>query len=251
MRSPVSGPVAEGLPHLARRWMGRLATAGTTAVVVAVALAGTAMAHVKVSGVDAVQGGSGVVTFRVPSESQTASTTELLITFPADTPFTSADIQPKAGWTGKVVMKPLSGPTTSSSGRQLTEYVAQVDFKADDAQAAIPPGQFDMFNISVGPFPKQSSVSFGALQTYSDGQVVKWIETALPGAAEPAHPAPTLRLAVASTSAPASGDTSNTTALALSIAALVVALAAAAYSVTARRRHRLAAVAREDPAGRL
>jgi uncharacterized protein len=231
--------------------MGRLATAGTTAVVVAVALAGTAMAHVKVSGVDAVQGGSGVVTFRVPSESQTASTTELLITFPADTPFTSADIQPKAGWTGKVVMKPLSGPTTSSSGRQLTEYVAQVDFKADDAQAAIPPGQFDMFNISVGPFPKQSSVSFGALQTYSDGTQVNWDEKSANGA-EPAHPAPVLQLAQSSgagsssvaetrTSVAVAGGSPAWPGIVGMVAGLVALVVAAASFVVTRRASAAAA----------
>ena len=52
-------------------------------------------------------GGSGVITFRVPSESDAASTIGLLITFPAATPFTSVDVQPKAGWTAKVTKKPL------------------------------------------------------------------------------------------------------------------------------------------------
>jgi hypothetical protein len=78
--------------------------------------AGSASAHVKVSGVDAVQGGSGVITFRVPFESDTASTTGLLITFPAATPFTSVDVQPKAGWTAKVTKKPLPHPLTDDDG---------------------------------------------------------------------------------------------------------------------------------------
>jgi uncharacterized protein YcnI len=37
--------------------------------------AGWASAHIKVSGIDAVQGGSGVITFRLPSELDTASAT--------------------------------------------------------------------------------------------------------------------------------------------------------------------------------
>ncbi|HEY2671692.1 MAG TPA: DUF1775 domain-containing protein, partial [Rugosimonospora sp.] len=112
----------------------------------------------------------------MPSESATASTTQLLITFPADTPSTSVDTQPKTGWTATITKKPLTKPITSSSGSQITAYVAQVDFKATTPSAAIPPGQFDMFNLSAGPFPKASSASFGALQTYNDGSTVNWDE---------------------------------------------------------------------------
>ena len=104
-----------------------------------------------------VQGGSGVITFRVPSESDTASTIGLLITFPAATPFTSVDVQPKAGWTAKVTKKPLPHPLTDDDGGTITDYVAQVDFTASGpgAGAGIPPGEFDMFNLSVGPFPRR------------------------------------------------------------------------------------------------
>ena len=83
--------------------LGRLRRMATAAVLTSGLLVGGALfatsasAHVKVSGTDAVQGGSGVITFRVPSESATAATTGLLIAFPAATPFTSVDVQPKAG----------------------------------------------------------------------------------------------------------------------------------------------------------
>jgi len=170
---------------------------GAAAAVAAVA--GPASAHVKVSGINAVQGGSGVVTFRVPSESATASTVELLITFPSATPFTSVDTQPKAGWTAKVTKKPLSKPVAGEGGSEITQYVSQVDFKADSAADAIPPGEFDMFNLSVGPFPKSASVSFGALQTYSDGSQVNWDEQSADGVTQPAHPAPALALEPAAT----------------------------------------------------
>lgn len=175
----------------------RLATAVGLAVGVFAAgavFAASASAHVKVSGIDAVQGGSGVVTFRVPSESATASTTGLRISFPAATPFTSVDVQPKAGWPATVTKKPLAHPEKSEDGGLITEYVASVDYRADSKAAAIPPGEFDMFNLSVGPFPRAASVSFGALQTYSDGSTVNWDERSANGA-EPEHPAPTLQLA--------------------------------------------------------
>jgi periplasmic copper chaperone A len=184
-----------------RRRVAAVAALACGALAAGVLLASSASAHVKVSGIDAVQGGSGVITFRVPSESATASTTRLLITFPAATPFTSVDVQPKAGWQATVTKKPLATPRKDDDGDLITEYVAQVDFKADNAAAGIPAGEFDMFNLSVGPFPKTASMSFSALQTYSDGTIVNWDEQSANGA-EPEHPAPVLQLAAASGAGP-------------------------------------------------
>ena len=244
----------------ARRRRRRLVTSAALTggfLVAGLVFAGSASAHVKVSGVDAVQGGFGVITFRVPSESDTASTTGLLITFPAATPFTSVDVQPKAGWTAKVTRKPLSRPLTDDDGNKITEYVAQVDFTAtgSGSSAGIPPGQFDMFNLSVGQFPKAPSMSFAALQTYSDGSTVNWDEKSANGA-EPDHPAPVLQLAAATDAQPAvassteaspaavsgsgSGGSSSwpgITGLIAGLAALVVAIAAL---ITARSRGRAA-----------
>jgi uncharacterized protein len=172
-----------------------------------VLFAGVASAHVKVSGTDAVQGGSGVITFRVPSESATASTTGLLITFPAATPFTSVDVQPKAGWTATVTRKPLPHPLKDDDGDTISDYVAQVTYKATSA-GAIPPGEFDMFNLSVGPFPTASSMSFAALQTYSDGTTVNWDEASANGT-EPEHPSPVLQLAAAAGTTASSGGTAQ------------------------------------------
>ena len=73
--------------------------------------------------------------------------------------------------------------------------MSEVDWKAGNPQAAIPPEQFDMFSISVGPLPKQASLTLPALQTYSDGHTVNWNETAAPGQPEPDNPAPMLTLA--------------------------------------------------------
>jgi uncharacterized protein len=181
------------------------------AVAIAVAVAAPADAHVKVSGTDAVQGGYGVVTFRVPSESATASTVGLKITFPSDTPFVSADLQPKAGWTGKVIMKPLATPVKDDDGDEIKQYVAEIDFTADSTATAIPPGEFDMFNISVGAFPKAASVGFPALQIYSDGTQVNWDETSANGT-EPEHPTPVLALSSAAGTAAASATAPTVTA---------------------------------------
>ena len=64
---------------------------------------------------------------------------------------------------------------------------------------ALNPGEFDLFTISAGPLPtKTSKLTFKAMQTYSDGDVVSWIQQTAKGAPEPEHPAPTLTLTAAS-----------------------------------------------------
>lgn len=186
------------------------AAAAVTGVLLlaSVAFAASASAHVKVSGTDAVQGGYGVITFRVPSESATASTTGLAITFPSTAPFTSVDVQPKAGWKATVKKAPLPHPLKNDDGDMITTYVSRVDYEATAKAAGIPPGEFDMFNLSAGPFPKAPSMSFAVLQTYSDGSTVNWDEKSADGA-EPEHPAPVLQLTAATT---ASDDGSGVTA---------------------------------------
>ena len=182
----------------------RATAVAALAISAAVGFASPALAHVTVSGTDAEQGGDGVLTFRVPTESDTASTTELLVTLPDATPILSVSTQPKPGWTANVIKKNLPAPQKDDDGNTVTQYVSQVDWKADNPQAAIPPNQFDMFNISAGPLPKQASLTLPALQTYSDGHTVNWNETAAQGQPEPEHPAPMLTLASAG-----SGDNMN------------------------------------------
>jgi len=223
----------------------RLLRAATVAVLTAVAAIGfasDALAHVEVSGIDTTQGGSGVVTFRVPTESDTASTTELLVTLPDNTPIVSVATQPKAGWTATLTRKNLPSPQKDDDGNTVTQYVAQVDWKADNPQAAIPPNQFDMFSISAGPLPKQGSITLPAVQTYSDGHTVNWNETAATGQAEPEHPAPVLMLAASEESTAAPGASTGSFAptwmgiAGLAIAIIAVLLGLANLALLRRRK---------------
>ena len=211
------------------------ATVAVLTMLAAIGFASPALAHVEVSGIDTTQGGSGVLTFRVPTESDTASTTELLVTLPDNTPILSVATQPKPGWTATVTKKNLPSPQKDDDGNVVTQYVAQVDWKADSPQAAIPPNQFDTFSISAGPLPKQGSITLPALQTYSDGHTVNWNETAAAGQAEPDHPAPVLTLAASSTDENAAAPSASAgsggptwpgiTALVIAIIAVLLGLA--------------------------
>jgi len=154
--------------------------AGITAAML-FAGAGVASAHVTVAAPGATQGGYSVLTFRVPTESETAGTTALTVTLPG---LKSARTEPMPGWTATVTKDPASGLATS------------VTWTADPG-VAVGPGQFQQFLLSAGPLPEQDAVSFPAVQTYSDGQVVAWDQEAT-GDAEPEKPAPSLTLTASS-----------------------------------------------------
>lgn len=162
--------------------------------VAALISAGPASAHVTVSSATAVQGGYATLTLKVPTESATASTTGLKVQLPVDQPLASVSILPMPGWSYVVTKAKLTTPI-DSHGTELTEAVSTVEWTADSAATAIKPGEFNQFVLSAGPLPSAPSMTFKALQTYSDQSVVSWIQEAAPGSTTtPDHPAPVLTL---------------------------------------------------------
>jgi periplasmic copper chaperone A len=160
-----------------------------------------ALAHVTVSSPGATQGGFGVLTFRMPNETDIANATELKVQLPPDQPLASVSVKPQPGWTYTVTRATLPQPITDDDGNQVTDYPSVVDWKA--TAGGIKPGEYNEFQLSVGPLPKADSMTFKALQTYSNGQTVSWIELPAAGSSdEPEHPAPTLKLAPAGAAAP-------------------------------------------------
>ncbi|MBV9593038.1 MAG: YcnI family protein [Actinobacteria bacterium] len=196
--------------------------------------AGIASAHVTVSAPGAVRGGGDqLITFRVPTESESASTIGLKVQLPAATPIASVLVQPIAGWSFTETTSKLAKPIVTDDGT-ITEAVSEIDWKADSSDSAIGPGQFQEFVIIAGQLPDADSITFKAIQTYSDGSEVDWIETPAPGSsAEPDHPAPVLSLA-SSTTSPSSSSNHNTAAVILSIVALVVAVIALGLVILTR-----------------
>lgn len=203
-----------------------VAAAGLLSMMMAV----PASAHVRVDGPDATQGGYSVLTFRVPTESETASTVGLSITFPTETPIASVSTQPKAGWTAKVTMAKLATPITTDDGK-VTDYVSTVAWRADRASDGIKPGEFDTFAVSAGPLSAVAALSFPALQTYSDGTSVNWNEASANGA-EPEHPAPTVALAAAASSSASATPTPSDQGSASSARATAPAVSSTSAAAT-------------------
>ncbi|AYG02181.1 YcnI family protein [Gryllotalpicola protaetiae] len=241
------------------RLAARLTAGGAVlAASVAIALAATpaASAHVKVDASSTVAGGYSVLTFRVPTESATASTVSLTVQLPTEHPFTSVSYQPVPGWSAKLVTTELPKPLKDDDGNTIESAVTQVIWTATDGGLA--PGQFGQFPLSVGPLPDSGTLFLPAEQKYSDGSVVDWSQQPQ-GSAEPEHPAPSVVVtkAAAGAAAPAAdvtasqasstaSDASTTAAtspvdgwaLGFGVAGVVVALAASGTAAVALRRAR-------------
>jgi uncharacterized protein YcnI len=138
--------------------------------------AAPALAHVSVNPSEVAEGSFAKLTFRVPNESDTATTTELEVVFPESTPFSSARTKPVPGWTAEIVMD--------------GDRVGSIIWTGGE----IGTSEFQEFDISLGPIPEADVLTFPAIQTYSDGEVVRWIDPVVEGEEEPEHPAPTLTI---------------------------------------------------------
>ncbi|MFF2074983.1 YcnI family protein [Kitasatospora sp. NPDC058162] len=239
----------------------RIAAVALTAAASVVALAGPAFAHVTVNPGSAAQGGYTAVDFRVPNESDTASTVKLEVNLPLDHPLASVRTLPLPGWSAAVEKAKLDKPI-KVHGSDVNEAVSKITWTADPG-TKIAPGQFQEFRVSLGPLPTDAdSMAFKALQTYDNGDVVRWIDEAPAGQPEPAHPAPTLKLtkaaagddhhgagATASPAAGAHGDSSDhaaasdgdakssdSTARILGVVGIVVGVIGTAVGVLGLRR---------------
>lgn len=241
----------------------RFAVAGGVAAASVLLLAGPASAHVSVSALgEAAKGGSAVINFKVPNERDNATTTKVEVNIPADHPLASVMAEPIPGWKIDIVKTKLAKPI-DLHGSPVNESVSKVTWTAD-AKSSIPAGQFQLFPLSVSPLPTDTDqLVFKAIQTYSNKEVVRWIEEPKEGAAEPENPAPVLKLTAAAaedghggaadnkasdsaakqddtkaatTAASSDSDSSDNLARVLGIVGIVVGIAGVAFGVLAGRR---------------
>jgi uncharacterized protein len=130
-----------------------------------------AAAHVTLQPKEVPAGSFTRLDVRVPNESDSAGTDRVEIEMPDGFEFVS--YEPVVGWETKVTEKSIT-------------------WTATDASAAIEPGQFRDFGLSVG-IPEDlvagDVLTFPAIQHYTDGETVRWI-----GEPESEHPAPQVTL---------------------------------------------------------
>lgn len=168
----------------------RLGAVGAVVVGGLLVATGTASAHVTAQPGSAAQGSRAEIAFHVPDEEDTAATTKLEVVFPADHPIASVSAQAMPGWTIHVEKTKLATPLRDDDG-QVTQAVSKITWSG----GAVPPGTYQDFKVALGPLPSNTDkLVFKTVQTYDNGDVVRWIDTPAPGGAEPEHPAPSLEI---------------------------------------------------------
>jgi len=140
-----------------------------------------AAAHVTLNPGEWEAGGFARFAVRVPNERDNADTIEVTVRFPQS--IISASFQPKPGWQRSIEMEPLDEPV-EEEGEQITEHIASVTWTG----GKIAPGEFEEFGLSFRvPETPGEDLVFPAIQTYSNGEVVRWI-----GPPDADTPAPTV-----------------------------------------------------------
>jgi len=143
--------------------------------------AAAASAHVSLQPATAVAGGYQVLRFGLGHGCEGQATTSLRVEIPAG--MVTARPQPKPGWTLTIEHPP---------GK--SDAVSAVVWRG-----GLPPEQFDEFLVLAKLPAADGPLAFPAIQTCG-ATVVRWTETAGPGAARPQHPAPGLVLVPATPS---------------------------------------------------
>jgi uncharacterized protein YcnI len=210
-------------------------------LVAALAFPALAAAHVTLQPEEVPAGGFTRFDVRVPNERDDAATEKVEVEMPDG--FAFASYEPVPGWTVEVQREKLDQPIETDDG-EIDEQVKTITWTADAASAAIQPGQFRDFGLSVGiPDSAQpgDSLTFPAIQTYDNGEVVRWI-----GAPDSDEPAPQVAITApaataSSSSAPVSSDDEDEDEGAptwLVVVALVVGVAGLGTGAAALRRSR-------------
>ena len=137
-----------------------------TAAAVALLVVAPAWAHVTVQPSEAIAESFAKFVVRVPNERDNANTTKVVVQFPAMAFVSFADVP---GWTRDVKMRTLKKPL-EAFGESLKEVVGTVTWSGGE----IEPGEFMEFPFSAAMPSGEVELKFPALQTYSNGEVVKW-----------------------------------------------------------------------------
>ena len=166
--------------------------ATTAGVVAGIAMAAVASAHVHVD-VDgeAIVGQPAQLVFEVPNERDDAATVTIEVQMPQDTDLTDVVAGAVEGWT-------ISTTTRDGDIVDTIRWDATGPGLVGEESAALP--------VAVGPLPAVEFLAFPTIQTYDDGEIVRWIEPAPADGPEPELPVPTLAITAA-----APGDTTAPT----------------------------------------
>jgi periplasmic copper chaperone A len=149
----------------------------------------SAQAHISLHPDTIPAGAFATLDVRVPGEQEGAHVTRVDTLFPPG--FTGVDYENVAGWTAKVIETKLATPIRED-GETIDTQVSQIVWTWVGPLGRVDNGQFINFPLSLA-IPDNATgkaLEFRTVQTYSNGQIVHWIEPSL--SAE--HPSPRINV---------------------------------------------------------
>ena len=149
----------------------------------------SAQAHISLHPNTIPAGAFATLDVRVPGELQGAHVQKVDMLFPAG--FTGVDYENVPGWKVQVVETKLATPI-EEDGETIDTQVSQIVWTWTGPAGQLNDGQFINLPLSVA-IPDNAAgraLEFRTVQTYSNGQVVHWIEPSL--SAE--HPSPRINV---------------------------------------------------------
>jgi uncharacterized protein len=148
-----------------------------------------AQAHISLHPNTIPAGAFATLDVRVPGEQAGAYVRKVDVLFP--TGFTGVDYENVPGWSTKVIEAKLATPI-KEDGETIDTEVSQIVWTWTGPLGKVNDGQFINLPLSLA-VPADAtgrSLEFKTLQTYSNGQVVRWIEPAL----SDEHPSPRINV---------------------------------------------------------
>jgi uncharacterized protein YcnI len=149
----------------------------------------SAQAHISLHPNTIPAGAFATLDVRVPGEQEGAYIKKVDVLFPQG--FTGVDYENVAGWSTKVIESKLATPI-KEDGETIDAEVSQIVWSWTGPLGKVDNGQFINFPLSLA-IPDDAAgkpLEFRTVQTYSNGQVVHWIEPSL--TAE--HPSPRINV---------------------------------------------------------
>lgn len=156
---------------------------------VALAVPTSAQAHVSLHPNTIPAGAFATLDVRVPGEQEGAHVTKVDTLFPPG--FTGVDYENVPGWKVHIIETKLTTPITEY-GETIDTQVSQIVWTWTGPLGEVNNGQFIQFPLSLAIPAKATgkALEFRTVQTYSNGQIVHWIDSSL--SAE--HPAPRINI---------------------------------------------------------
>lgn len=151
----------------------------TVLVAVAALIApASAQAHISLHPNTIPAGAFATLDVRVPGEQEGAYVTKVDVLFP--TGFTGVDYENVSGWSARVVETKLATPI-KEGGETINTEVSQIVWSWTGPLGKVNNAQFINFPLSLA-IPENTAgkaLEFRTVQTYSNGQVVHWIDPSL------------------------------------------------------------------------